>query len=90
MKRRARLVNEEEGRGMLKIGEVSKRSGIGIEALRFHEKGGLLDNTARTESDNRVGSVAKTFRLHKILSQWQTLHLNYLRPKYFLQHCLPS
>jgi DNA-binding transcriptional MerR regulator len=54
MKRRARVVNEEEGRGMLKIGEVSKRSGISIEALRFYEKGGLLDNPARTESGYRV------------------------------------
>jgi plastocyanin domain-containing protein len=30
-------VNEDEGRRMLKIGEVSKRSGVGIEALRFYE-----------------------------------------------------
>ena len=53
-KRGARLVDEEEGRRMLKIGEVSKRSGIGIEALRFYEKSGLLDSPARTESGYRV------------------------------------
>ena len=38
----------------LKIGELSKRSGIGIEALRFYEKSGLLDRPARTESGYRL------------------------------------
>jgi DNA-binding transcriptional MerR regulator len=49
-----RIVSEDEGRGMLKIGEVSKRSGVSIEALRFYEKGGLLDRPARTMSGYRV------------------------------------
>ena len=53
-KRGARLVGEDEGRLMLKIGEVSKRSGVGIEALRFYEKSGLLDSPARTFSGYRV------------------------------------
>lgn len=53
-KRGARIVDEEEGRRMLKIGEVSRRSGIGIEALRFYEKSGLLDSPARTFSGYRV------------------------------------
>lgn len=48
------MVDEEEGRRMLKIGEVSRRSGVGIEALRFYEKGGLLDSPARTFSGYRV------------------------------------
>ena len=38
----------------LKIGEVSKRSGVGIEALRFYEKSGLLDRPQRTGSGYRV------------------------------------
>jgi len=42
-----------EGAG-LKIGEVAKATGIGIEALRFYEKSGLLDRPARTESGYRV------------------------------------
>jgi len=42
------------GGGGLKIGEVSKRSGVGIEALRFYEKSGLLDRPRRTESGYRV------------------------------------
>ena len=54
MKRGMRVVSEEEGRGMLKIGEVSKRSGVSIEALRFYEKGGLLDRPSRTMSGYRV------------------------------------
>ena len=38
----------------LKIGEVSKQSGIGVEALRFYEKSGLLERPSRTESGYRV------------------------------------
>lgn len=53
-KRGARVVDEEEGRHMLKIGEVSKRSGVGVEALRFYEKGGLLDKPSRTYGGYRV------------------------------------
>src|SRR5215210_1167643 len=46
---------EEEGReGALKIGEVSRLSGIGIETLRFYEKSGLLDRPVRTGSGYRM------------------------------------
>jgi DNA-binding transcriptional MerR regulator len=38
----------------LKIGEVAKASGIGIETLRFYEKSGLLDQPSRTESGYRL------------------------------------
>lgn len=48
------IVNEQEQRHMLKIGEVSKLSGIGIEALRFYEKSGLLDKPERTDSGYRT------------------------------------
>src|SRR5215213_2517370 len=53
-RRGAMLVGEEEGRRMLKIGDVSKRSGVGIEALRFYEKSGLLDKPSRTYGGYRV------------------------------------
>jgi len=43
----------DSGKG-LKIGEVSKLSGVGIEALRFYEKSRLLDKPRRTESGYRV------------------------------------
>ena len=39
---------------LLKIGEVSKRSGIGIEALRFYERMGLLGHPTRTSSGYRL------------------------------------
>ena len=54
MKRGMRVVGEDEGRGMLKIGDVSRRSGVGVEALRFYEKSGLLDAPARTFAGYRV------------------------------------
>lgn len=48
------IADEQQQRHMLKIGEVSKRSGIGIEALRFYEKSGLLDKPERTDSGYRM------------------------------------
>ncbi len=38
----------------LKIGEASKLSGVGVEALRFYERRGLLGRPSRTESNYRV------------------------------------
>ena len=38
----------------LKIGEVAKASGVGIETLRFYERSGLLGRPGRTESGYRV------------------------------------
>lgn len=39
---------------LLKIGEVSRLSGIGVEALRFYERSGILGKPARTASGYRV------------------------------------
>jgi MerR family mercuric resistance operon transcriptional regulator len=50
----------------LKIGEVSRLSGIGIEALRFYEKQGLLGRPARTESGYRLYDAAVLERLEFI------------------------
>lgn len=50
-------------RAALKIGEVAKRSGIGIEALRFYEKSGLLGRPGRTQSGYRVYDTAVLQRL---------------------------
>jgi DNA-binding transcriptional MerR regulator len=49
-------VEREGGRPgrRLKIGEVSRRSGVGIETLRFYERQGLLGRPARTESGYRL------------------------------------
>ncbi len=43
-----------EKRRALKIGEVSKLSGVGVEALRFYERSGLLGRPARTAAGYRV------------------------------------
>ena len=40
--------------GSLKIGDVSRESGIGIEALRFYERGGLLGKPVRSQSNYRL------------------------------------
>ena len=58
MMERSRRASAEQSaapeRAQLKIGEVSKRSGVGIEALRFYEKMGLLGRPARTASGYRL------------------------------------
>jgi MerR family copper efflux transcriptional regulator len=41
-------------RGALKIGEVSRESGIGVEALRFYERSGLLGKPVRSMSGYRL------------------------------------
>jgi DNA-binding transcriptional MerR regulator len=50
----------------MKIGEVSRRSGVGIEALRFYEKQGLLGRPARTESGYRLYDAEVLERLEFI------------------------
>lgn len=47
----------------LKIGDVAKLSGIGIEALRFYERSGLLGRPGRTQSGYRVYDAAVLQRL---------------------------
>jgi DNA-binding transcriptional MerR regulator len=50
----ARTEGRAAGGAALRIGEVSRRSGVGIEALRFYERRGLLGRPSRTESNYRV------------------------------------
>lgn len=57
------IAEEQQQRHMLKIGEVSKRSDIGIEALRFYEKSGLLDKPERTDSGYRMYDATVLERL---------------------------
>jgi DNA-binding transcriptional MerR regulator len=56
-------VQQEHEHPTLKIGEVAKRSGIGIEALRFYERSGVLESPSRTESGYRVYDEAVLERL---------------------------
>lgn len=43
-----------ESSAALKIGEVARMSGAGIETLRFYERSGLLGRPGRTESGYRL------------------------------------
>jgi len=59
-------------RSSLKIGEVSQISGIGIEALRFYERSGILGKPARTTSGYRLYDVDVLDRL-AFIKKAQTL-----------------
>ena len=77
MKRTARKQIEFEKtiatrRGTLKIGEVSQASGIGIEALRFYERSGILGKPARTANGYRVYDAGVLNRL-AFIKKAQTL-----------------
>jgi DNA-binding transcriptional MerR regulator len=54
MASRLNRVEPQASRVSLKIGEVAKASGVGIEALRFYERNGLLGRPGRTQSGYRV------------------------------------
>lgn len=49
----ASQIEENEGES-LKIGEVARESGIGIEALRFYERSGLLERPVRSAGGYRM------------------------------------
>lgn len=38
---------------LMTIGKISRKSGIGVETVRFYEKSGLIDEPPRTESGYR-------------------------------------
>ncbi|MBL8202733.1 MAG: heavy metal-responsive transcriptional regulator [Blastocatellia bacterium] len=57
---------------LLKIGEVARRTGIGIETLRFYERSGLLGRPARTEGGYRLYSAEELLRL-EFIKRAQTL-----------------
>ena len=60
---RSRQQVTTESQTPLKIGDVAKLSGIGIEALRFYERSGLLGRPGRTQSGYRVYDSAVIRRL---------------------------
>ena len=75
MKTAKRKVDFEEiimPRTSMKIGEVSQASGIGIEALRFYERSGLLGNPARSQSGYRLYDESILERL-SFIKKAQTL-----------------
>jgi MerR family transcriptional regulator, copper efflux regulator len=50
----------------MKIGEVAKRSGVGIETIRFYEREGLLQEPQRRPSGYRQYDVSTVQRLEYI------------------------
>jgi DNA-binding transcriptional MerR regulator len=64
--------NTEGRERLLKIGEVARRTGIGIETLRFYERSGLLGRPARTEGGYRLYSAEELLRL-EFIKRAQTL-----------------
>ena len=69
----------------LKIGEVSRLSGIGIEALRFYEKSGLLDRPGRTYSGYRLYDESVLERL-AFIKQAQVLGFTLDEIKQLINH----
>lgn len=76
---------ESVGGKQLKIGEVSKLSGIGIEALRFYEKSGLLDRPGRTYSGYRLYDESVLERL-AFIKQAQVLGFTLDEIKQLIEH----
>ncbi|HVF49529.1 MAG TPA: MerR family transcriptional regulator [Pyrinomonadaceae bacterium] len=57
MMRNARNLRESatpEGGRELRIGEVARETGVGVETLRFYERRGLLGRPSRTEAGYRI------------------------------------
>ena len=57
---------------LLKIGEVARRAGVGVETLRFYERSGLLDRPARTEGGYRLYD-AKALKTLEFIKRAQSL-----------------
>ncbi|MFN2502274.1 MAG: heavy metal-responsive transcriptional regulator [Pyrinomonadaceae bacterium] len=72
-------------RDQMKIGEVSKLSGVGIEALRFYEKSGLLDRPGRTYSGYRVYDEMVLERI-AFIKQAQVLGFTLEEIKQLIEH----
>ena len=64
--------SEAGGAMLLKIGEVARRAGVGVETLRFYERSGLLDRPARTEGGYRLYD-AKALKTLEFIKRAQSL-----------------
>lgn len=57
----------------LRIGEVARRSGVGIDALRFYEREGLIPQPARDPSSRYRTYVPETVRTVRFIREAQGL-----------------
>jgi MerR family transcriptional regulator, copper efflux regulator len=67
-----RTAQTAEASTWLKIGEVAKRTGLGVETLRFYERSGLLGRPARTEGGYRLYD-AEALNTLEFIKRAQTL-----------------
>ncbi|MFN7970947.1 MAG: MerR family DNA-binding protein [Acidobacteriota bacterium] len=58
--------------GEIKIGEVARRAGVGIDTIRFYERRGLLPDAPRRESGYRIFSGDEV-RLVRFIKKAQAL-----------------
>lgn len=65
-------VSEAGETELLKIGEVAKRAGVGIETLRFYERSELLNQPARSEGGYRLYD-AEALKALEFIKRAQTL-----------------
>src|SRR5215475_5447364 len=72
MRRIRQQVVTNETAALIKIGEVARRAGVGIETLRFYERSGLLDRPARTEGGYRLYD-AETLKTLEFIKRAQSL-----------------
>lgn len=60
------MIREAQGRRTLTRGEIARRTGVGIETVRYYEQRGLLEEPARTRSGYRRYDEAAVRRLRFI------------------------
>jgi DNA-binding transcriptional MerR regulator len=70
--RRQVVTNETAGGASLKIGEVARLAGVGVETLRFYERSGLLNQPARSEGGYRLYD-ARALKTLKFIKRAQSL-----------------
>jgi DNA-binding transcriptional MerR regulator len=72
--------------GSLQIGQVAKRTGLSVDAIRFYEKSGLLPRPARTEGGYRLYREREVADLEFIQkSQQLGFSLNEIRELFSIQ-----
>jgi DNA-binding transcriptional MerR regulator len=66
------VTNKTTGGPALKIGEVARLAGVGVETLRFYERSGLLNRPARSEGGYRLYD-ARTLKTLEFIRRAQSL-----------------
>lgn len=67
LSRKVRFSVSQLGRQMVKIGEIAKRLAVSTDTLRYYEKQGILNSSARSESGYRLYSEQDIAQLSFVL-----------------------